>query len=261
MTENTIDQTYRARETWFARAIDFLRPKFAEITEQGLPEKIRVSVGYGPTGARTENGKILGITLHKFATADQVIEVWISPEHASTTVMLGTLLHELIHVYLNEFHTLEQNSDGEFIWHRHDGQFAELGTRLGLTGRMSHSEIGEELAWELMSMEGSLIAELGEYPGSAVDLENAVNMIREMMPVPAGDVEETTITISPAPPLSSGGKTQTTRMIKLICPVPECPCSVPAKGKTSARPYSVRTSMTMIEIGFPSCPAGHKMSV
>ena len=182
---------YETREAWLYRAVEIFRPRFEEI---GAPlPKLRISVGFGPTGARKESKKILGITLHNSVVADSAYEIWISPEDADTASMLGTVIHELIHTVAFK--------------DKHHGKFAEYATRLGLEGPMIGTHPSLELAVELIT-----IAEtLGPYPGSYVDLSKAFT------PVPVGPDGVPV-------PISSGGPKQSTRMLKVTCQEEECPC-------------------------------------
>jgi hypothetical protein len=213
--------TYAARESWLYRGVEIFRPRFTEIGFP-LPEKVRVAVGFGPTGARQENATILGVTISRQHVQDSVNEIWISPEDADTANMLETLLHELIHAALN-------NEDG------HRGRFAEAATRLGFLGPMVSTPSSVELAAELITIAESL----GEYPGAQVDLTKIFN---EITVGPDGNA-------LPVKPSSSGPPRQTNRHVKLVCVAPGCDCGG----------YTVRTSRSWIKIGAPSCPFGSVM--
>jgi hypothetical protein len=171
------------REAWFMAAIEVFRPKFIE-AGYPLPERIRVGVGFGPTGGRKESSKILGVTLSRICSADNVNEIWISPEDAEASSMLETLLHELIHVTLD-------NQDG------HSKRFKEIALKLGFTAPMAHTPSSVQLAFELFQ----LAETLGPYPGAQVSLSGIF-----AQPGDTGDGTE-----------SSGPKKQTTRMLKVIC--------------------------------------------
>jgi hypothetical protein len=220
--ETGTQNTHSARESWLTAAVEIFRSRFEEIGFP-LPEKLRVAVGFGPTGARQENAKILGVCLSRSCAADGVNEIWISPEDADTASMLATLIHELIHAALD----LE---DG------HKGKFAEAATRLGLEGKMTATVPGLQLLVELVT-----IAEtLGQYPGSKVDL----TFIDAKTPVgPDG---------KPLPRSSSGPKRQTNRQLLLLCEDGQ-------NGDCACGGYKVRTSRQWIEIGLPSCPMGTEM--
>lgn len=219
--ETGTQKSYSDREAWLIAATEIFRPRFVEIGFP-IPEKLRVAVGFGPTGARQENKTILGVCLHSSCTADGVNEIWISPEDADTASMLATLIHELIHAALD----LE---DG------HKGKFAEAATRLGLEGKMTATTPGLALLVELIT-----IAEtLGQYPGSKVDL-TGIN-------VPVGPDG------NPVPRSSSGPKRQTNRQLLLLC-------EEGLNGTCGCGGYKVRTSAQWIKVGLPSCPMGTPMT-
>jgi hypothetical protein len=216
------------REAWLNRAAAMLAPRFEEV---GMPldlAKVRIAVGFGPTGARKENATILGVTLHSSLAADGVNEIWISPEDADTVSMLATLVHELIHA-------ADDNQSG------HRGDFAEAAVRLGLEGPMTATTPTVALGFEFAVM----ASELGPYPGAKVD----VTKIFSTPQVPVGPDG----IFIPAPRWSSGPRIQTNRQIRVECVQDECPAHLNGKR------YAVRLSRAMLAIGAPKCPAGHDM--
>jgi hypothetical protein len=215
MTEN-----HTVRESWLQSAIDLLRDRFQEIGLP-IPAKIRVAVGFGPNGARQESKTITGVTLNKRCSDDQVIEIWISPESASTFAMLGTLIHELIHAALNA-----QAYPG---WWRHDEAFAQAGKALGLVGPMASSTPGPALAPVL----AHIIASLGAYPGARVTLSLT----------------------GPAEPAraSTGPRKQTgSRYLLAKCTEDD---------QLDCWGYQVRITQRWADIGLPDCPEGHRMKL
>lgn len=178
------------RESWLEDAVEMLRPRFKEIGFD-LPDRVHISVGFGAHGARQENAIIQGQTWKKEASVDGVNHVFISPEIGDTAVVLAVLVHELIHVALN-------NEDG------HKGRFAEAATRLGLEGRMTEATPGPTLAFELITM----AAALGEYPHGAIDLEQF------MAKTPVGPDGQPV----PVPRVHSGPAVQRNRYHKVSCP-------------------------------------------
>lgn len=215
-----MDITVLNREAWLTAGIEVFRPMFVQIGFP-LPDKIRVSIGWGTSGARQENAQILGVTMARSCSADGVNEIYISPEDADTANMLETLLHELIHVADN-------------CEHGHRGPFAEMATRLGFLGPMTTTPPSVDLRAELFV----IAAELGEYPGAQITIPSRVLST----PIPVGPNGK---------PVrwSSGPGTQTTRMIKVACPHTEC------------EGYFVRTTQKWITVGLPRCPRGHRMEV
>lgn len=207
------------REAWLHAAI----AEFAGMFEQvgfPLPERVHVSVGF-PYGISRENHTILGQTVAREASADGVNHVFISPEAGDTAEVLRILLHELIHVALN-------NADG------HKGRFAEAATRIGFEGSMQTTPCGMALAMELVTM----AANLGDYPHGAIDMD----MIRrKRVPSrqhvgtdgePVADEEEVRV--------QSGPAAQTNRWVSVTCPTHVAP---------------VRMSRSRLAAGAPLC--GH----
>lgn len=211
--------TTATREAWLRAAVEVFRPRFVEIGYP-LPEQVRVSVGFGSTGARQENQTVLGVTYKRAVTEDNVNEVFISPEDADTASMLETLLHELIHVA----------DDCESA---HRGAFAEMATRLGFEGPMTHTPASIELQAELLTIADAL----GEYPGAKMTLPS-----RKTAQVPVGPDGKPV-------KVHSGAAPQTNRMLKVTCTEPECP----------AAGYVARVSRKWLEVGAPRCPMGHEM--
>lgn len=222
----------RARENWLNDAVAQLRPKFEEV---GAPlPKLRVSVGYGPAGAKFENSKILGVTITPQVVEDEAYEIFISPEVSEMSRVLDILLHELIHTVSWE--------DG------HKGKFAEYATRLGLTGKMTATTASPELADSLTF----LSIELGAWPGSFIDFSKVTAGAPSPVPAGSGPMGGPRIAAG-FPRISTGPKKQSTRMLKVECTNQECPA------KPNGRNYSVRTTRAMLNMGSPKCPMGHTM--
>lgn len=221
MTAQPETSTYAARESWLASAVEVFRPRFAEIGFP-LPEKLRVAVGFGPTGARQESAKVMGVCLHTACSLDGVNEIWISPEAETTSYMLALLIHELCHAAIN-------NEDD------HGGRFAEMMTRLGMEGRMTEANPSLTLEAELVTIAESL----GEYPGARVDLAGIFTRLPvgpDGMVIPLGDL-----------PISSGPKKQGTRQLKVSCVQNDC--------EAGEAGYKLRMTQTHIErFGTPICP-------
>lgn len=202
--------TTRTREGWLLAAVEVLRPRFDEVGLP-LPEKVRVSVGFGGN-TRAESANVLGVCWARRASEDGVNQIFISPELNDTARILDVLLHELIHA-------------ADDCEHQHKGAFAEAATRLGLEGKMTATVASIGLAAEMIV----LAEELGTYPHGAL---TGYSARRAPKPVPG--------TPGALPPVSSGPKPQGTRMLKVMCPadgytvrttekwlaigLPTCPC-------------------------------------
>lgn len=219
MAETTT--SYQARESWLAAAVEIFRPRFVEVGFP-LPEKVRISVGFGPQGARQESAKILGVCMARLLSEDGVNEIFVSPEDADTQIMLETVLHELIHATLD-------CQDG------HKARFAEIATRLGFEGPMTATPPSVELAAELIT----IAATLGPYPGASLHIG-----ANKPVDVPVGpDGLPVPLTSGPG-----GGKTQTTRQRLVECDTDGC--------EAAAAGYKLRMTKTHIDNwGTPHCPS------
>lgn len=214
----------RTRENWLNDAVAIFAPKFEDM---GFPlPNLRVAVGYGPDGARFENNVILGVALNSQVVNDGAFEIWISPEIQSQADALATLIHELAHC-----------AAGFSAGHKRGSDFEIIVRMFGLEGPLTATTAGEGLKDELEL----LTIELGDYPGSYVDL----SLMPSPAPVPAGGIPV------PLPPLAGGGRIstgpakQTTRLHKIGCTT----CG-----------YTVRVSQRWILVGMPICPCGEKFS-
>lgn len=178
------------REAWLLAAVDAMRPLYAAVDVQ-LPE-VRVSVGW--PGGRGRRNLAIGECWPTGLAADGTAQLFISPVLDDAEEVLGTLAHELIHAW-------DDCKSG------HKGAFAKVAKGIGLTGKMTATVPGPELAVKLKE----IAAKLGAYPHAKLSDE------------------------------VSGRKKQSTRMIKVVCPdsgytlrttrkwldevgVPYCPC-------------------------------------
>lgn len=201
------------REAWLHAAIESLRDRFTEVG-MPLPKTIHVSVGFG-YGAKRESATVLGQCWAGRASEDGNNHIFLSPELDDTARVLDVLIHELIHA-------ADDCKSG------HKGAFAEAATRLGLTGKMTATTASIDLAAEMLC----LAASLGNYPHGRL---NASAKVPTTVPVgPDGKVI----------PTHSGPGKQTTRMLKVVCPVDG---------------YTVRTTAKWLAMGVPSCPCGAVM--
>src|SRR4051794_40703106 len=111
---------------------------------------------------------------------------------------------EVGHVLVHELiHAVDDCANG------HRGAFGKMARAIGLEGKLTATTAGAELA-KLLEQ---LCAKLGAYPHARLDLAQA-NI-----------------------------KKQTTRLLKVVCPDPDCG-------------YTVRTTAKWVEIGFPTCVCG-----
>jgi len=136
------------REQWLTTATDRLRVGlFAEHGAE-VPSNVRVSCSWPSQSIR----KRIGEAWSTRACADGTHETYISPIMDDTTMVLGTLVHELVH------HVVGTDAG-------HKAPFKRLAVAVGLEGKMTATTVSDELAERL----GVLADELGAYPHGAVD--------------------------------------------------------------------------------------------
>jgi hypothetical protein len=140
--------TYRTREEWLVAAVEALRPRF-ELIGVTLPA-VRVSVGW--PGGRGKKNSVIGQCWAASASADNVAQVFISPVLDDAPRVLDVLAHELVHA-------ADDNKSG------HKGEFTRIAKGLGLTGKMTATVAGEELAAHLVAL---VETDLGSYPHAAI---------------------------------------------------------------------------------------------
>lgn len=148
---------YSEREVWLIAAATTLQhevfPSVGIDASQWEQRKYRVSCGFpiGYRGSRT--GKVvLGQAFDPSISADGTMEVFINPILDRPFDVLSTLVHELIHVWVG-------------IECGHRGAFATVARGIGLTGKMTSTVPGEELAKKLRD----IAALLGDYPHAKID--------------------------------------------------------------------------------------------
>jgi hypothetical protein len=148
MTENNVPAAPTAtREALLVEAWTLLVPLFAEVGLE-LPTDVRISVGFGK--GKMCSPEIQGQAWKREATEDLRPAVFVSPQVPHIAEALAVLIHQGIHVALD-------NEGG------HGPKFAEAATRLGLTGKMRATIAGFELALELMKIAGDIERRLGRY--------------------------------------------------------------------------------------------------
>lgn len=134
----------RTREAWLLRVANELRPLLAAAGGE-LPERVRYSCGW-PGGARGGKKRI-GECWHKEASADESIEIFISPVLGDGMKAADTLAHELVHACLPPGAA-------------HGPVFKKLAVAFGLVGKMTNAGAGPELTAKL----AEIIDRIGPYP-------------------------------------------------------------------------------------------------
>jgi hypothetical protein len=197
--------TFMHREPWLSGAIDAFRPIFAK-HDAKIPTNIRVSCGFPSFGGRSGSRRQrIGECWAKTASKDGSWEILISPTLAEPARVLDVLGHELIHATVG-------------LQEGHRGAFKQLALAIGLTGKMTATVAGEAFKRSI----APILESLGPYPHAELDTR------RGLIDPGAGE-----------PRLSSGPKTQTARLLKVMC---QCG-------------YTARVTLKWLsEAGPPHCP-------
>jgi len=230
-------QVFGARESWLERAIAAVRPRF-EALGYLLPDVIRVSVGWS-LQVSGENATILGVTISRKVTRDDVYQIYVSPMVDDAAYAVGILMHELCHVAVG-------------CDKQHGPDFRTVAEGVGLVGpdgkpgQMTTALPGIVLAAELMT----LTATMGDYPHKAVDL-TLIKKLAEVGPdgkpvdSPEGEPADPNDYVATPRKIRyhSGAAPQTARLIKCVC---ECG-------------YTARITRTWLAKGNVRCPDGHEL--
>ena len=151
-TPNTTN-THPNRESWLHAAINELRPDFVK-TGHPLPDKIRIAIGFTSTGKR---GHMPGECWFPDASDDKHFEIIIRADLAEPIVVLGEVVHQLIHAVLPA--TV-----------KHGKEFRDIAHRIGLEGQMRHTQPTPILKERLQK----LAANLGALPHGKLNFASGV---------------------------------------------------------------------------------------
>lgn len=166
------------REAWLLDATNKLRLLLKQHGAK-VPEHIAVSVGFAGNNARKRRGECW--TTHA-SEGGKVNQIFISPLYDDPIRVLATLLHELIHAADN-------------CASQHKGFFSQVARSVGLVGKLTSTDAGEDLTVILKD----IASELGPYPHVKLNMGG------------------------------SAFKKQTTRLLKVQCTVCAMPLRVTAK--------------------------------
>ena len=137
----------KTREQWLTEVAVLLRPWFSSRGYE-IPLRVRLGVGALATSHRT-----LGVC-HCPCDRDGFQHITISPFIDDRVLVATVLVHELIHATLPP-------SEG------HGRRFAAAARRLGLVGKPTVAEAGEDLLAHLRE----LVRQVGPYPHRALTTE------------------------------------------------------------------------------------------
>ena len=178
-------------------AVDILRYPLGQVGAK-VPDKVLVSVGFGPRNAR----KTLGFCFPT-AMGSGIPHLFISPTLREPVAVLSTLTHELLHA-------------ADDCKSKHSGNFRIWARAIGLEGKLTATYAGDALRESLLE----IASELGEYPHAKLSLADAkikkdgTRMLKATCPNLA------------CPLMDESGKTYTVRTTRkwVEMGLPSCPC-------------------------------------
>jgi hypothetical protein len=143
-----------SRESWLRAATNELRPYFAGCGYP-LPDNIRFAIGFPSTGRK---GSRVGECWHSSTSADGHFEIFIRADQSERGIVLGVLVHELVHSVVP-------------IDAKHGKVYREAAIKIGLTGKMVHAMPGILLQKRL----DELAETLGPLPHARLDIERGAD--------------------------------------------------------------------------------------
>lgn len=165
---------HETREQWLIAAIEEIQD--AVFAPHGIEiPAYRVSVGW--PGGRGKKSNTVGQCWNTAQTKDGSAAIFLSPVVDEPIEVLSILVHELIHA-------IDDCVSG------HRGAFVKMFRLVGMTGKATQSQAGEELLTTLAKIESSL----GAFPHSGMKRDAA----------------------------GGGTKKQDTRMLKVVCMDEDC---------------------------------------
>ena len=144
---------HTTRESWLRAATDELRQDFLKLGH-AVPEKIRFAIAFTSTGKR---GHLPGECWHPESSSDQHFEIIIRADLAEPVVVLGELVHQLIHTILPRSV-------------KHGKEFRDIAHRIGLEGQMRHTRPTPILHERLLK----LAANLGTLPHGKLNFSPSI---------------------------------------------------------------------------------------
>lgn len=134
------DQKHQTREAWLEEAIRLLTPLFAGIDRAEVPA-LRISIGW--PGGRANKKTTRGQCWVSHAAKDKVSQIFISPWVEEPIVILGVILHEMIH-------GIDDCASG------HRGNFARIAKAVGLLPKFTSARPSPALLERLVEIEATL---------------------------------------------------------------------------------------------------------
>jgi len=141
------------REDYLTKASNIILAGLFVKAGYKLPEKLRLTCGLPSKGAFGAKLRTIGQCWSPEVSSDDTIEIMISPTVDDNQMMLGVLVHELVHAVVG-------NKEG------HGKVFKQCAIAVGLTGKMTATTSTDTLIDYLQT---NVIAVLGDYPHAKID--------------------------------------------------------------------------------------------
>lgn len=140
---------FDSREAWLNAFVAAARPQF-DAAGFPLPEKVRASIGFPSTGARS---KRIGECWGDVSSSDGAFETFMHPGVQGDAAHIADILtHELCHTAVG-------------LKVGHSKPFKQCATAMGLVGRMTATTAGPD--WH--SWADPVLADLGPFPGASLN--------------------------------------------------------------------------------------------
>jgi hypothetical protein len=143
------------RESWLLKCLEEFRPEFENVGFP-LPEKIRASCSWPSKSALAQKKRRIGEAWSADCSGDQYFETFVSPVLHDSIEVAGTLVHELVHCAVG-------------LKEKHGSRFRDCALKIGLTGKMTATKVGEDLHTRLVRF----ISKVGPYPHAELRHSNA----------------------------------------------------------------------------------------
>ena len=140
----------RSREEWLMRLVEALRPSFHKIGHP-IPDQVRITCGWPSKGALSRSRRTVGECWCSEASADQTIEIFISPCLGESVQVAAVTVHELVHA---------TGATG------HRGKFPKIAKAMGLMKPWRATRPTAQLQARLNAL---IASRIGPYPHAKLD--------------------------------------------------------------------------------------------
>jgi hypothetical protein len=154
------------REDWIQAAMPLLQREVFGPVGLMIPDNVRIGCGALTNRKAGAKNQRLGVCFPASSSADQKIEIFLSPELCESVRVLDVLCHEFCHA-------IDGNESG------HGAPFRKLALAIGLTGKMTATIAGEGLTKVL----SKIVEKIGEYPHAKLDLSGQKKQSTRMIKV------------------------------------------------------------------------------